>query len=129
MSESFDRYPSLKQLPNETPAAYQAFIDYIDMGWERSLRSLVALYKAQAKEGRQTPTKNIDRVMKWSVEHEWQRRLGQWRQDVAAETMQRRDDYMAENEEWLLKMHRQLRAQIEGMVARFDELKIAKKTR
>ena len=37
MSETFEDYPSLAKRDDESSTAYQAFIDYISLGWERSL--------------------------------------------------------------------------------------------
>lgn len=129
MTDTLDAYPSLKQLPDESPAAYQAFIDYIGMGWDRSLDALIAHYKTRTDVEQKPPTKHRATLAGWSGRFKWQERLGRYREDAAAQAIAQQRDYLDENVAWQLKMHRQLRDQIESMVARFDELKIAKKTR
>lgn len=129
MTDTLDAYPSLKQLPDESPAAYQAFIDYIDMGWERSINALIARYRKEKEAGTQIPSTRFATIAGWSGRFKWQERLGKYREDAAAQAIAQQRDYLDENIAWQLKMHRKLREQIESMVARFDELKIAKKTR
>ena len=54
---------ALAQIPAETPNAYAAFLDYVNMGWQRSLRKLCDQY---AQTTGDVPTKNIKTINAWS---------------------------------------------------------------
>jgi hypothetical protein len=127
MAEPFEQYPSLAKRDDENAAQYQAFIDYISLGWDRSLDKLRAQYIDALKEHQKVPTKQRRTLGEWSMRYEWQKRLGQWREEVAAQTIRHQEEYLQDNIAWQLKMHAKLRAQIESMVARFDELRITRK--
>lgn len=61
---------------NESTKAYQAFLDYRDMGVARSLRALHERYNGQMSS--KPPTKMINTIETWSVKNSWQERIKAW---------------------------------------------------
>lgn len=65
----------------ETPQAYQAFVDYKDMGERRSLHNLLeayrngSLYKSCPEN---VPTDSLRTLKNWSTVHGWQVRVQAW---------------------------------------------------
>jgi hypothetical protein len=59
----------LATLPKESAKAYQAFVDYVNLGPTRSLAKLNDRYKK--------PTSYIRQLALWSAEYNWQDRLKQ----------------------------------------------------
>jgi hypothetical protein len=55
--------------PKESAKAYQAFVDYVNLGPTRSLRKLVAFYHKNPS--------YLTQVRNWSVDYNWQDRLKQ----------------------------------------------------
>jgi hypothetical protein len=56
-------------LPKESAKAYQAFVDYVNLGPTRSLRKLVEFYNR--------PKSYLAQLAVWSDEYNWQERLKQ----------------------------------------------------
>lgn len=63
--------------PKESAKAYQAYLDYRDMGDGRSLAKLNNQYGKKPSYIRQ--------LQKWSAEHDWQSRIKQFSQEQAEE--------------------------------------------
>lgn len=63
----------------ESAKAYQAFVDYVNLGPERSLRKLAA---SKGKNGTY-----VGQLERWSVEHKWQDRLKALAQQQLAEAI------------------------------------------
>jgi len=63
----------------ESAKAYQAFVDYVNLGPTRSLRKLVEYYHKNPS--------YLTQVRDWSVEHKWQDRLKEIAQRQLAEAV------------------------------------------
>jgi hypothetical protein len=59
-------------LPKESAKAYQAFVDYVNLGPKRSLEKLQAQYQTRPEGG---PTRQLSKLKEWSAEYDWQERL------------------------------------------------------
>lgn len=68
---------STDDTPEESAKAYQAFLDYRDMGVNRSLAKLNERYGKKASYIRQ--------LQKWSALYDWQARIKQFEQEQAEE--------------------------------------------
>lgn len=66
----------------ETNKARQAFEDYFNLGPGRSLRNLVHTYNKPAT--KKPPTKHLRTLATWSKKHNWQERVAQREQEIAA---------------------------------------------
>lgn len=75
----------LDRRPGESRWAHRALMDYCEMGAKRSLRDLWVRYQEGAKrwqeaqqkgqgEVQKPPTRQLSRLKKWSVHHEWVKR-------------------------------------------------------
>ena len=71
--------------PGESRWAHKALMDYCEMGAKRNLRGLQARYLEEARrwqeaqqkgqgEAQKPPTRQLSRLKKWSVRHEWVKR-------------------------------------------------------
>lgn len=75
--------PGLPDEPDESAAAREAWLDYFDLGFGRSLNKLLALYQERHAQGRDVPTRNRRTLEVWSAEHRWQERLIDRQRSVA----------------------------------------------
>src|ERR1043165_5839098 len=71
---------SLQPLDNESPNAYQAFCDYVNIGYTRSIVKLSQMYQNDTEV---TPTKRLRTLKNWSSRYEWQRRINEYQQEFA----------------------------------------------
>lgn len=75
---------SWDQRPDESDVAHAAMIDYFRLGPGRSLDKLHRMYTGesagiyQENKSLEPPTRSISTLKKWSMNHEWQDRLGDW---------------------------------------------------
>lgn len=68
--------PIWSQQPNESAKAFQAFVNYLDMGHHRSLEKLCERYRTASKEHPELPpTVRLQTLKNWSVRHAWQARI------------------------------------------------------
>jgi len=65
---------------HETPKARQAFTDYVNMGPNRSLKTLSERYQGNP-EG--SPTKSLRRLKNWSIAFHWQEKLQEHEKTVS----------------------------------------------
>lgn len=65
----------------ESAKAYQAYLDYRDMGVSRSLRKLQEKYSQSTANN--PPSKHLSTIEKWSSKHGWQSRVDEWQQQLA----------------------------------------------
>jgi hypothetical protein len=77
----FDRDNPLNRIKGERPKPHQAFMDYVDMGEDRSLPKLARKYKQSTKT---VPTKQLSRLKIWSTRFKWQARLAQHQANAQA---------------------------------------------
>jgi hypothetical protein len=63
------------RLLRETPKAAQAWNDYVAMGAERSLESLLNRYRLASSQSVPVPTTRLHTLAIWSSAHGWQSRL------------------------------------------------------
>lgn len=61
----------------ESAKAYAAFLAYCDMGSGRSLRKMVEKYNKS--------TSYVRQLARWSIDHDWQRRVKEYDSEQAAE--------------------------------------------
>lgn len=73
MSNLFDVDDPLAQLDDETPKAFAALHDYVQMGAGRSLRLLAQQYKDQTDP--RPPTRQLSQLKEWSTSFHWQQRV------------------------------------------------------
>lgn len=78
---------SLRQLDNETPLAYVAFLDYVEIGDARSLSKLHQKYTEDTPDN--APTRHLRTLKKWSSEHNWQGRIRNWLNERAVTYQER----------------------------------------
>ena len=78
MTESTDLQLQ-QRLYRETEKAHRAYMDYREMGINRSLRKLQESYTAPDAP-RDYPTKNLSTIENWSSKFQWQQRIAEWEQ-------------------------------------------------
>lgn len=78
-------WEALARVKGESDKAHTAFLDYIRLGPDRSLRKLHARYRVQSggKAGAETapPTKRLNTLANWSSRYQWQKRLAAYKQE------------------------------------------------
>lgn len=96
----------------ESDNAYNALLDYCQMGAGRSLSSLVNRYQTVSKS--LPPTKRITTLKQWSSRYEWQARTAAYDADIKAEAEEK------------LKAHR-LAVLEEGFALDFERVRALKR--
>jgi hypothetical protein len=117
-----DDFPSLRQRDGETARAYQGFLDYVGMGARRSLRELQAHYAQQTTS--KPPASCVETLYGWSVQHEWQKRLGAYLEAVGQRQAQQRQERLQAFEEQVWDSFERLLKQLDGMIGEFHSLRI-----
>jgi len=74
-----EQFESLAPLEGETPKAYQAFCDYVDLGYARSFAKLMQHYQNRTEAA---PTRILSTVKEWSQKYNWQNRLKAYQQEL-----------------------------------------------
>lgn len=77
----------LEPLTSESPKAFQAFCDYVELGHTRSFAKLIAQYQTRTEA---MPTRQLSTLKGWSKRFDWQRRLKEYQQAVAVLSQQGR---------------------------------------
>ena len=75
-------WATLDRQKHESAPAHQAFLDYVQLGPERSLRLLHAVYVKRAASDPQAdspPTTKLSTLFTWSARYNWQLRLAAYR--------------------------------------------------
>jgi hypothetical protein len=81
---------TLSRLPKESATAYEAFIDYAELGASRSLAALCRLYCGRSGAKKRPPTTRLNTLKAWSSKFRWQERL----MDYMTEVFDRRREKM-----------------------------------
>lgn len=126
MAKSAD-FESLNRLHGETPRAYQAFLDYIQMGTGRSLRALHAQYVSV--DGKQPPTRTWDTIQDWSRLNKWQERLADYLQELTQHQAIKQRERLEGFNERLWNDYEKLAGHIEDMLDTFENQRITRRTR
>lgn len=114
----------LEPLSNETPNAYQAFCDYVEMGYLRSLTKLQHQYQARTDH---VPTRQITTLKTWSKKYEWQQRLNQYQQSIAIQSQQSRIEAYNVHIDQALPMAESLLTHIGQMLGDFQRLRTTRR--
>lgn len=126
-------WKALRKLDEETPRAYATFLAYVDMGPLRSLSALQARLQSET-EGKPTtrrkfPVPNIQTLEEWSAKFQWQKRLGDYLEELAMSQADRQRERLEFFNEDIWQGYLKLREHVAGMVAQFDNLKVTKRRR
>lgn len=73
---------SLARLPDEPATAYRALVDYAMLGSDRSLDALAAQYRSDPDA--HPPTRRRNTLATWSVAYDWQDRIADYDEQLAA---------------------------------------------
>jgi len=77
-------WETLAPLANETSKAHAAFLEYVQMGPGRSIRTLYAKYCERIVSGssaEKPPTKRLPTLFTWSTKYDWQARLAAYAEE------------------------------------------------
>lgn len=125
-----DEFQSLKPKRNEPPDAYQAFLDYVNMGTERSLRLLTAKYKERSADKADTiPSDNFTTLAKWSTRYGWQERVKAYIEELAQINASVQREEMEKFQERVWKDYNRLAKKIEDMIDTVEQQKITRRQR
>jgi len=69
------------RLRGEQPAAYEAFMQYLNQGVARSVRRLCEEYRTRSEGGEPVPTRRLSTMMQWSKKHRWQERIAEYERE------------------------------------------------
>lgn len=114
----------LEPLSGESPNAFQAFCDYVAMGYQRSLNKLVERYSQNPHE---SPTRQRKTLATWSRKFEWQRRLNDYQQMIAVQAQQGRIEAYNDHIEQALPMAQALLGSLNQMMADFQRLRTTRR--
>ena len=87
-----DVFNALRKLDTETPAAYEAFLDYVNMGADRSIRKLVDQYRQQKVT--KPPSTRLETLIGWSRDHQWQARIGRYLEELQKLNIEQQKEFM-----------------------------------
>lgn len=68
----------------DNPKAEKAFLDYVNMGEDRSLAALAEEYQRRTKG---VPTRQLSKLKEWSAAYGWKRRIAQAHAEEAEEKL------------------------------------------
>lgn len=125
--DNLDIFASLNKLDDETPAAYTAFMDYVQMGADRSLRKLVEQYRQQKVS--KPPTTRLETLADWSRHHRWQVRVSAYLQELQKLNAEKQKEHMESFNANVWGVYRRLMLHVDRVIDEFDESTVVRKTR
>lgn len=115
---------SLASLDGETPKAYQAFCDYVDLGYDRSFAKLMQHYQTQTEAA---PTRILSTVKAWSKKYAWQNRVKAYQRELATAKQSDRVEAFSNHMDKALPMAAGLLAKAEEMLTDFQRLRTTRR--
>ncbi|MGJ3241178.1 MAG: hypothetical protein ACFE0Q_20880 [Anaerolineae bacterium] len=108
-----------QRLYRETEKAHRAYMDYREMGINRSLRKLHESYIAPDSP-RDRPTRNLSTIEGWSSRFQWQDRIAEWEQFRYARAEAEAEKYRHAEREKRAEMLEKFRKRIESQMFMAD---------
>ncbi len=104
-----------QQRKGETAKAYQAYLDYRDMGISRSLKKLLDTYLTHTSPA-QCPTTRLGTLEKWSALYKWQERIADYESHLAEERELAAESARIAERETRQRLLAAMRSKIEGQM-------------
>lgn len=117
---------SLTLLKGETVKSHQAFLDYIDMGHQRSLPKLMAQYDQMTTE--RPPCTQIKTLKTWSSKFDWQHRLMEYQNECQSLAVATQREAYNQHIQRALPLANRLMTQMETMLDNFQQMRITSRS-
>jgi hypothetical protein len=116
-------FVSLRKLAEETDRAYEAFLEYVALGADRSLMRLEANRQSNVKPA------TLRTLQEWSAKHRWQERLADYLLELAQAQAKVQKERMlkANTDAW--KRHQRILERLDAMIDKFENDKVTRRRR